>query len=145
MASSLDTVGRLTDVVDDVETVFNIIKALMVLTEQSQDLYQSQVTNHKLIVGIPKEFFVGGLDKEIEKNIHEVKLIFEKSENIEFVDVSLPSTKYGISVYYIIQPAEVSSNLGRFDGIRYGSTRKILEEAKRRNNAWKLCTVSWIL
>ena len=52
---------------------------------------------------------------------------------MEFVEVSLPSTKYGISVYYIIQPAEVSSNLGRFDGIRYGNDRNSFgEEAKRR-------------
>jgi aspartyl-tRNA(Asn)/glutamyl-tRNA(Gln) amidotransferase subunit A len=81
---------------------------------------------------VPKEFFTEGLSKEIEKNIQEVINIYKK-ENIEFVDVSLPSTKYGISVYYIIQPAEVSSNLGRFDGVRYGNPRTSFgEEAKRR-------------
>lgn len=131
MASSLDTVGPLGRCVDDVETVFNVIKG--------EDGFDGTVTNSKSVInnskfriGIPKEFFVGGLDKEIEKNIQEVIKTYQK-ENIEFVDVSLPSTKYGISVYYIIQPAEVSSNLGRFDGIRYGSTRENFgEEAKRR-------------
>ena len=88
--------------------------------------------NSKFKIGIPKEFFVGGLSKEIEKNIGEVIKIY-KNENVEFIDVSLPSTKYGISVYYIIQPAEVSSNLSRFDGIRYGGLRDSFgEEAKRR-------------
>lgn len=56
-----------------------------------------------------------------------------KKAGIEFVDVSLPHTKYAISVYYIVQPAEVSSNLGRYDGIRYGNDRSTFgSEAKRR-------------
>ncbi len=131
MASSLDTVGPMGHSVDDVETVFNVIKG-----EDGYDgnvvNYKSQTTNNKFKIGVPKEFFVGGLSKEIEKNIQEVINIYKK-ENIEFVDVSLPSTKYGISVYYIIQPAEVSSNLGRFDGVRYGNSRiSFGEEAKRR-------------
>lgn len=131
MASSLDTVGPLGHSVEDVETVFNVIKG--------EDGYDGTVIdhepltiNHKIKIGIPREFFVGGLDKEIENNIQEVIKTY-KNENIEFVEVSLPHTKYGISVYYIIQPAEVSSNLGRFDGIRYGNSRDSFgEEAKRR-------------
>lgn len=135
MASSLDTVGPLGRCVDDVETVFNVMKGQDGL-DGTVTNYQSPITNiqtnKKLKIGIPKEFFVGGLDKEIEKNIEEVIKTL-KSKNVEFVDVSLPTTKYGISVYYIIQPAEVSSNLGRFDGIRYGSLRQTFgEEAKRR-------------
>ncbi|MDP3013496.1 MAG: amidase family protein, partial [Candidatus Subteraquimicrobiales bacterium] len=131
MASSLDTVGPMGRCVDDVETVFNVIKG--------EDGFDGTVINNKnetskdkFRIGIPKEFFVGGLDKEIEKNIQEVINIYKK-EDVEFVEVSLPHTKYGISVYYIIQPAEVSSNLGRFDGIRYGNDRNNFgEEAKRR-------------
>lgn len=132
MASSLDTVGPLGHTVDDVETVFNIIKG--------EDGFDGTVKNHeykkfdkeKIRIGIPKEFFVGGLSKVIEQNIEEVIKTY-KNENVEFVEVSLPSTKYGISVYYIIQPAEVSSNLGRFDGIRYGNNRDSFgDEAKRR-------------
>jgi aspartyl-tRNA(Asn)/glutamyl-tRNA(Gln) amidotransferase subunit A len=131
MASSLDTVGPLAHTVPDVETVFNVIKGKDYLdatvTEKSINNKDS-----KFKIGIPKEFFVGGLSKEIEKNISEVIKIYKK-EHVEFVDVSLPSTKYAISVYYIIQPAEVSSNLSRFDGIRYGGLRDTFgEEAKRR-------------
>jgi len=131
MASSLDTVGPLGHTVSDVETVFNVIKG--------EDGFDGTVVNSKLKVenskfkiGIPREFFVGGLDKEIEDNIQQVINTY-KSEGVEFVDVSLPNTKHGISVYYIIQPAEVSSNLGRFDGVRYGNGRDSFgEEAKRR-------------
>src|SRR6185369_1445318 len=64
--------------------------------------------------------------------IDEVKKKFEKL-GVKFVDVSLPHTKYGVSVYYIVQSAEVSSNLGRYDGIRFGNDRtKFGDEAKRR-------------
>ncbi len=131
MASSLDTVGSLGRCVEDVETVFNVIKGTDNLDGNVTD-HKATFIDHKFRIGIPKEFFVGGLDKEIDKNIQEAINIYKK-ENVEFVEVSLPSTKYGISVYYIIQPAEVSSNLGRFDGIRYGNDRNSFgEEAKRR-------------
>ena len=131
MASSLDCVGPLGRCVDDVETVFNVIKGV--------DGKDSTVVSHepralpsKFKIGIPKEFFVAGLDPEIEKTIDEAIKILKK-EGVEFTEVSLPSTKYAISCYYIIQPAEVSSNLGRFDGIRYGSSRQSFgDEAKRR-------------
>lgn len=132
MASSLDTVGPLGRTTEDVETVFNVIKGEDGFDGTVKDYNYQEVGNKKIKIGVPKEFFVGGLDKEIENNIQEVIKTF-KSEDVEFVDVSLPHTKYGISVYYIIQPAEVSSNLGRFDGIRYGNDRSMFgEEAKRR-------------
>ncbi len=131
MASSLDCVGPLGHTVEDVETVFNVIKG--------KDGHDSTVINResrgqkdKLKIGIPKEFFVGGVDVEVQKAIDEAVMILKK-EGVEFKEVTLPSTKYAISCYYIIQPAEVSSNLGRFDGIRYGNDRgSFRDEAKRR-------------
>jgi aspartyl-tRNA(Asn)/glutamyl-tRNA(Gln) amidotransferase subunit A len=135
MASSLDTVGHITHSVADSELVFKVTKG--------EDGFDSTVKNpypedfaptkkSKFRIGIPKEFFVEGIDDSIRKNINEVIEVY-KREGVEFVDVSLPSTKYGISVYYIIQPAEVSSNLGRFDGIRFGNSRESFgSEAKRR-------------
>lgn len=131
MASSLDTVGTITRSVEDVETVFNVLRG--------EDGYDSNVKNFakknvktKFKVGIPKEFFVEGLDSEVGAKIQDsIKIL--KGEGVEFKEVSLPLTKYAINTYYIIQPAEVSSNLGRFDGIRYGKTRDAFgEEAKRR-------------
>ena len=131
MASSLDCVGPLGHSVEDVETVFDVIKG--------GDGHDSTVVNRKpqalkskFKIGIPKEFFVDGIDPEIQKTIDEAIQILKK-EGVEFTEVSLPSTKYAISCYYIIQPAEVSSNLGKFDGIRYGNSRESFgDEAKRR-------------
>lgn len=131
MASSLDSPGVFGHTVPDVETVFNSIKG--------SDGFDSTVTNGKwkmkngkFRLGIPKEYFVEGLDKEVEKSVLSASQIFKKN-NIELIDIELPHTKYAIDVYYIVQPAEVSSNLGRYDGIRYGNDRKSFgDEAVRR-------------
>lgn len=131
MASSLDSVGSFGHVVQDVETIFDVVKGT--------DEFDSTVIDGKwkikdgqLRIGIPKEYFGQGLDKEVEKIVLTAAKVFEK-EGIELVEVSLPRTKYAISVYYIVQPAEVSSNLGRYDGVRYGNPRADFEaEAKRR-------------
>lgn len=131
MASSLDTVGPMVRTVDDAEIIFNVLKG--------EDGFDATVTNakykeptDKLRIGVPKEFFGEGLDSEIKNNIDDAIKAFEKN-GVEFKEITLPSTKYGISVYYIIQPAEVSSNLGRFDGVRYGNGRDVFgDEAKRR-------------
>ncbi len=131
MASSLDTVGHLAHSVSDIEKVFEVTRG--------EDGFDSTVKNFvpqkpkaRLRLGIPKEFFVEGIDREVERQVQKAIEVFKK-EGIEIKEVSLPSTKYGIAVYYIIQPAEVSSNLGRYDGIRYGNDRKSFgAEAKRR-------------
>ncbi|MFZ5932839.1 MAG: Asp-tRNA(Asn)/Glu-tRNA(Gln) amidotransferase subunit GatA [Patescibacteria group bacterium] len=131
MASSLDSIGHFTRSVTDSRKVFNITKG--------EDGFDSTVKNSKakakkgrIRLGIPKEYFVAGLDKEVEKSVDEAAKVFEKS-GIELLAISLPHTKYAISVYYIIQPAEVSSNLGRYDGVRYGNFREVFgAEAKRR-------------
>lgn len=131
MASSLDCPGPITQTVEDAELIFNIIKG--------EDGFDSTVKNQKnsgvkdrLKIGIPKEYFVEGLEKEVEKSVIEASQVFKK-EGVELVDVSLPNTKYAIDVYYIVQPAEVSSNLGRYDGIRFGNDRNSFgAEAKRR-------------
>jgi len=135
MASSLDTVGAFANSVEDVETMFEVTKG--------EDGLDSTVKNHesdklttkdasKIKIGIPKEYLTEGLDHEVEKSVQETMKVLKK-EGVEFVDISLPHTKYAISVYYIIQPAEVSSNLERYDGIRFGNPRASFgAEAKRR-------------
>jgi aspartyl-tRNA(Asn)/glutamyl-tRNA(Gln) amidotransferase subunit A len=72
-----------------------------------------------LKVGIPKEYRVPGMPAEIEA-MWERGIEWLKAEGAEIVDVSLPHTKYGLPAYYIIAPAECSSNLARYDGVRYG-------------------------
>jgi len=131
MGSSLDSIGHLTRTVEDSEAIFNVTKG-----EDGCDGTVKDETflapKAKMRLGIPKEYFIEGLDKEVEKAVLAASQVFKK-EGVELVDVSLPHTKYAISVYYIVQPAEVSSNLGRYDGIRYGNDRNSFgAEAKRR-------------
>ena len=85
-----------------------------------------------LKIGIPKEYFLSSLDKDVKKTIEKVLEKFE-SLGAKLISVSLPHTSDALAVYYIIQPAEVSSNLARYDGIRYGFPRdRFSDEAKRR-------------
>jgi len=131
MASSLDSVGHFTRTVEDSRKVFNVTKG--------EDLKDSTLKNFvkkdlkkKFRIGLPKEYFIEGIDKEVSEEVRRCAKIFEKEGN-EIVEISLPHTKYAISVYYIIQPAEVSSNLSRYDGIRFGNKRTSFgDEAKRR-------------
>jgi aspartyl-tRNA(Asn)/glutamyl-tRNA(Gln) amidotransferase subunit A len=131
MASSLDTIGHMARTVEDAKKIFDVVKG--------KDGYDATLKGEsgkfnkkKIKIGIPKEYFVEGLDEEVEKAVIDASQVFKK-DGVEIVEISLPHTKYAISVYYIIQPAEVSSNLGRYDGVRYGNERSSFgQEAKRR-------------
>ena len=131
MASSLDCIGHFSKTAADIKKVFEITKGRdlkdATLDEKS---YNKKLTN--MVIGVPDEFFQNGLSDEVSLNIKKAISLFEKN-GVKFKKINLPHTKYGISVYYIIQPAEVSSNLSRYDGIRYGKGRDAFsEEAKRR-------------
>jgi len=124
MASSLDVVGPFSKTVKDNAMLLEAIAGKDELDsttlnepvpEYSKDI--KKVTNIK--VGVPKEYFAEGSDKDVLEVINNSVAIL-KSQGCEIVDISLPSTDYAISLYYIIQPAEVSSNLARYDGIKYG-------------------------
>jgi aspartyl-tRNA(Asn)/glutamyl-tRNA(Gln) amidotransferase subunit A len=85
-----------------------------------------------LTIGIPKEYFISGINPEISAAIKKAIADLKKA-GCQFKEITLPHTEYAIAVYYIIQPAEVSSNLARYDGIRYGNKRLSFgDEAKRR-------------
>lgn len=131
MSSSLDSMGSFGHTTEDVETIFNVVKGEDGLDSTVVNS-KFQASKSKLKIGIPKEYFIKGLDHEVEQKVIEASKIFEKI-GIELVEISIPTTKYAIDVYYIVQSAEVSSNLGRFDGIRYGNSRETFgAEAKRR-------------
>ena len=130
MASSLDSMGHFTNTVEDSEKIFSITKG-----EDGKDStlknYKNISRKEKPVIGIPKEYFAKGLSSEVKTIVD--KAIKTLSSKFEFVEVSLPHTEYAISVYYIVQPAEVSSNLGRYDGVRFGNGRETFgAEAKRR-------------
>ncbi len=136
MSSSLDQIGSITKTVEDAAILFEAIKGKDALDSTSVDNHKSQITNRKLEdirkfkIGLPKEYFIEGLNREVALAIEEaIKLL--KSLKIEFKEISLPHTKYALSCYYIIMPAEVSANLARFDGIRYtritgGSDQRVI-------------------
>ncbi|MFA6424029.1 MAG: Asp-tRNA(Asn)/Glu-tRNA(Gln) amidotransferase subunit GatA [Candidatus Magasanikbacteria bacterium] len=126
MASSFDTVGPITKTVADMAIVMQVIagKDSLDATTVSEVVPDYNVEIKKdlegLRVGVPKEYFeVDGMDKEVRKIIENQIKNLEK-QGAEIINVSLPLTKYAIAVYYVLVPSEVSSNLGRLDGVRYG-------------------------
>jgi len=130
MASSLDQIGPFTKTVEDAAILFkelsgqDIMDSTSVSVEYGGDLLDPKIEDvKKLRVGIPEEYFVEGLDKNIANKINEVVKDLE-GMGIKTKKISLPHTKYALSCYYIIMPAEVSSNLSRFDGIRYGTRQE---------------------
>lgn len=123
MASSLDQIGPFAKTVRDAEILFEAIRGadpLDATTIPDAD-QQKHVSPLRKKIGIPRDFVSGdGIDPEVMKNF---EASCKKLEDLgyELVDVSLPLARYSLPVYYIIVPAEVSSNLARLDGIRYGA------------------------
>lgn len=130
MGSSLDQVGPMGKKVEDVEILYDAIKGHDVLdsTSITNEIRNSIKLNPlKKRIGVPREFLNGGgINDEVLNNFNDScdKL---KKAGYEIVDVSSSVMKYSLAVYYIVMPAEVSSNLARYDGIRYGFSS---EEAK---------------
>ncbi|KKU94350.1 MAG: Glutamyl-tRNA(Gln) amidotransferase subunit A [Candidatus Jorgensenbacteria bacterium GW2011_GWA1_48_13] len=124
LASSLDQIGPFGKTAEDAAIVFSKIRgsdpfdSTSVEAEEDDLLKPDFERIKKLRVGIPKEYFAGGLSPEVEKGMAEAERRL-RSLKLEFEEISLPHTKYALSVYYIILPAEASANLARFDGIRY--------------------------
>jgi aspartyl-tRNA(Asn)/glutamyl-tRNA(Gln) amidotransferase subunit A len=121
MGSSLDQVGSFGKTVADAENLFKAINAYDEKDSTSIPTEKRNLTlSLKKKIGVPREFLSGdGIDKEVLENF-ELSCQKLKQAGYEVVDVSLPLIKYSLPAYYIIMPAEVSSNLARYDGIRYG-------------------------
>ncbi len=124
MASSLDQIGPLTKTVTDSALVLEEISGHDSFDSTSVDKdikATSGIRNYikGFKIGIPKEYFGKGLDLKVEET---VKRAIKKLEDLgaKMVEVSLPHTQYGLAVYYVIMPSEVSANLARYDGIKYG-------------------------
>lgn len=144
-ASSFDSIGPITNSVEDAARILNIIAGEDENDNTSASIELEDYTqvvkspNKNIKIGIPEEFFGEGLDSEINEGIRNILSNLEK-DGAELVPVSLPHTKYGISTYYILATAEASSNLARFDGIRYGHRTKkstVMAELKSEENAIK--------
>lgn len=138
MASSLDSIGHFTKTVKDSALVLNTTSGNDVfdatLADKKAEDYLSLIGKDMkgMRIGLPKEFVSSGLDPVVKEVFDKALKTIEKLGAL-ITDVSLPHTDDGIAVYYIIQPSEVSSNLARYDGIRYGNNRESFgKEAKRR-------------
>jgi aspartyl-tRNA(Asn)/glutamyl-tRNA(Gln) amidotransferase subunit A len=124
-ASSLDRIGPLTKTVKDAATILKVIAGHDPMDSTSADIpvpdYVAELAKpvRGLRLGVPKEYFGEGLDAEVRGAI-EAAIQRLAAQGCEIVPISLPHTKFAIPVYYIIATAEASSNLARFDGVRYG-------------------------
>ena len=123
-ASSLDQIGPFTRTVEDAALALSVIgghdeRDSTSATNEPPAVMPVPKDLKGLRVGLPKEYFIDGLDPEVEKSVRD-GIALLKSLGAEIKEISLPHTKYAIATYYIIAPSEASSNLARFDGIRYG-------------------------
>ena len=124
-ASSLDTAGLMTQSAEDAALVFNEMLGFDPKDSTSVDRPGEDFTRclgsgvKGLKIGVPKEFFGAGLQPDVEAAVRSALDEYRKL-GAELVEVSLPNAELGIPVYYVVAPAECSSNLSRFDGVRYG-------------------------
>ena len=124
-ASSLDQIGPITKDVEDSALLLNTIAGYDEMDSTSVDQSAPDYTKslvkdvRGLRIGVPKEYFIKGLDKEVEAS---VKAAIETLKSLGAVvkEISLPHTEYAVATYYIVATAEASSNLARFDGVQYG-------------------------
>ncbi len=124
-ASSLDQIGPLTKTVEDAALLTEVISGY---DPRENTSVKRDVPNLRknlnagvkgLRLGVPKEYFVSGMDPEVEKAIRD-SIDHLAKQGAEIVEISLPHTEYATAVYYILATAEASANLARFDGVRYG-------------------------
>jgi aspartyl-tRNA(Asn)/glutamyl-tRNA(Gln) amidotransferase subunit A len=127
MGSSFDTPGFFTRYLEDVKLLEEIMQGRDEHDPTTFDIdYKNvKIKTGKLKIGVPKEYFGEGLNEEIKAKIFE-EIEKYKAQGHEIVDISIPSTKYALSIYYIIVPAEISSNRARYDSVRFG--KKISDE-----------------
>ncbi len=166
MASSFDCPGTITKTVQDAGLLYGIMNGEDSMENTSlpgKDIISADLWDKKdlswIKIGIPKEYFDEWLDSWVRDTINEA---VEKLKELwaEIKEISLPMTKYAIAAYYIIVPAEVSTNLSRYDGIRYGHMSKqpygstdelylnnrwegLGEESQRRSVLWSYVLSAW--
>ena len=124
-ASSLDQIGPMTKTVEDAALLMNVIGGKDPLDSTSAETTLPDFTEalkgdvKGLKLGIPKEYFTTGISPEVEQAVRDAIKTLE-SLGMETVEVSLPHTEYAVATYYILACAEASTNLSRYDGVRYG-------------------------
>jgi len=122
-ASSLDQIGPIAKTVKDTALILSAMEGHDPKDSTSLNIkprqYKLDGNIKGLKVGLPEEYFIEGLNDEVKKNVLEISELLKKS-GAEIMEISLPHSKYAVSTYYIVATAEASSNLERYDGIKYG-------------------------
>ncbi len=139
-ASSLDQIGPFTKDVEDCAIMLNVLAGY---DPRESTSVQAEVPDYRQFagrdiagwkIGIPREYFIEGIDPEVAAAVKKAIAVIEKCGG-QCVDISLPHTEYCLAVYYIIAPAEASSNLARYDGVKYGlrtsAARDLLDMYKK--------------
>lgn len=135
LASSLDQVGPFAHTVEDAMLIMEVIEGRDDKDATSVELSEAPVAElltpsfEGLRIGVPQEYFIEGMDPLVQQTVKEAIAVFENN-GAKVVEISLPLSPYALPTYYIIQPAEASSNLARYDGLRYGTRAEgTLEES----------------
>jgi aspartyl-tRNA(Asn)/glutamyl-tRNA(Gln) amidotransferase subunit A len=121
MGSSLDQVGPLTHTVTDTELLFNIMRGVdpYDATTYPEGTYPAIEKKEQYRIGVPRAFLKEGIDRDVLARFESALEMLARAGH-EVVDVHLPYMEKGLAAYYVVMPAEVSSNLARYDGMRYG-------------------------
>ncbi|MFA6428601.1 MAG: Asp-tRNA(Asn)/Glu-tRNA(Gln) amidotransferase subunit GatA [Candidatus Buchananbacteria bacterium] len=133
MTSSLDTVGPFGKTAEDVALIMKYLAGHDDKDSTTPNLpvpdYSAEIIKDLkgLVMGVPKEYFIEGLDPKVKAVVEESIKKFE-SLGVKVQEISLPHTAYGVAAYYIICPSEVSSNLARYDGIKYGHSTALAND-----------------
>jgi aspartyl-tRNA(Asn)/glutamyl-tRNA(Gln) amidotransferase subunit A len=135
MGSSLDKAGIFAHTVDDAEIVFDVVagKDPLDATTIQSDTYPPRAFKERYRIGVPRDFLGEGMDPDVLAVFNEGIDRLVKAGH-EVVDISLPLMKRGLAAYYIVMPAEVSSNLARYDGMRFGLRKEgsnLLDEYRK--------------
>jgi len=136
--SSLDQIGPMGKSIEDLAIVLEIIggkdglDSTTVEKELKVKSEKLKVDLKKVKLGVPKEYFLSGLDEDVEKVVKEAIKKFEKM-GAKIEGISLPHTEYAVPSYYLIAMAEISSNLARYDGVKYGNSAYGKEELEVKN------------
>lgn len=124
-ASSLDQVGPLAGNVEDCALMLQAVAGYDPLDSTSVDMavpdYRAGLRDgvKGLKIGLPREYFIEGLDADVKQALDEALAVY-RDLGAEIIEISLPHTDYALACYYLVAPAEASSNLARYDGVRYG-------------------------